>query len=38
MSYKCQKCGKQCKILYSDKERKIWICEKCWEQEEIEDK
>lgn len=35
--YNCQKCKKDCTLLYSDRNRKLWICEKCWEAEADED-
>ena len=33
LPYNCQKCKKDCGQLYTDKYKKKWICEKCWEEE-----
>ena len=37
MKYNCQKCKKDCNLQYGDRTKKLWICEKCWEEEIKED-
>jgi ribosomal protein L37AE/L43A len=27
--YICEKCNKKAKVIYLDREKKSWICEKC---------